>query len=458
MKSKNNRNVILLISLILLVLSGCATVHQVNEKTLAAIYAEQRTQPKKYPVIFVPGIMGSILKDQTTNKMVWGRLSMGISRLLALPINAPFKAVNLVTGNDNLVPAGILDKYTLFPGLVEVEVYDKARRITVQAGGFTKDKDAFAFSYDWRKDPVEAAKQLGTLIDRIKKQSGNPNLKVNLVCHSQGGLIARYYVKYGTADVLNETTIPEPTYAGAKNINKIIMVGTPNVGSMEAFYRLDQGLWLPFIGKIKPETTFTMLSLYTLLPYQGDQIFIDSQGKPLAIDIYDPSNWEKYGWSIFNPELQKHIRQKFIRRHGKQQGELECAECLVNQQSFLANALMRANRFHQALWHGDINQEKQQVSYILFGSDCIPTLQQAMIKPTATGYQTLYRVSDRKMMELMYGLGDETVTKESLLGIRSSPSTRMPAAYEIFISESHGDLTNNPTFMDNVLHILLDQN
>lgn len=442
---------------ILILFSGCATVHQVNERTLVDIYADQRKLPKKYPVIFIPGIMGSILKDQSTNKTVWGRLTMGVSRLIALPINAPFNAVNLVTGNDNLVPAGILDKYTLFPGLVEVEVYDNVRRIAMQAGGFIKDKDSFAFSYDWRKDPVEAAKQLGTLIDRIKLQSGDPNLKVNLVCHSLGGLIARYYIKYGTADVLGQNPLPPPTYTGAKNINIVIMLGTPNDGSMESFHRLDQGLWIPFIGKITPETAFTMLSLYALLPDQDDQIFIDQQGNPLDINLYDPGNWEKNGWSVFNPELQKYIHKKFINRHGKQQGELEYSECLVNQKEFLATALFRANRFHQALWQGDLNQEKEQISYILFGSDGIPTLQRVMIKPANAGYQTIYRVTDRKMRKLMYGLGDGTVTKESLLGIRTGESNRMPAMYEIFINETHGDLTKNPTFMDNILHILLSQ-
>ncbi|MCX7920013.1 MAG: hypothetical protein N3A72_10500 [bacterium] len=441
---------------IILIISGCATVHQVNERTLMDIYADKRNQPKQYPVIFIPGIMGSILKDQSTNKLVWGRFSMGVSRLIALPVNAPFQAVNLVTGSDNLVPAGILDKYTLFPGLVEIEVYNKVRTVAMKAGGFTKDTDAFAFSYDWRKDPVVAAQQLGALIEQVKQRSGNPNLKVNLVCHSLGGLIARYYIKFGTADVLAQDPVPEPTYAGAKNINKVIMLGTPNAGSLEAFHRLDQGLWLPFIGKIPPETTFTMLSLYALLPYQDDQIFIDSQGNPIAINIYAPANWEKYQWSVFHPTIQQNIYRKFIKRHGKQRGEQEYAECLATQRQFLNTALTRANRFHQALWSGDVHQEKQLVTYILFGSDCIPTLQRAMIKSTPTGYQTIYRVSNRKLMKQMYGLGDGTVTKESLMGIRAAPSIRMPSEYKIFISESHGDLTKNPTFLDNILHILLE--
>lgn len=446
------------IFLIVVLISGCATVHRVDNQTLIDLYADQRKLPKKYPVVFIPGIMGSLLKDQKTNKLVWGRVTMGVSQLIALPINAPFQAVNLVTGNENLVPAGILDKYTLLPGLVEIEVYDNARKIAVEAGGFTKDKDAFAFSYDWRKDLVDAAKQLGALIDRIKQQSGNPNLKVNLVCHSQGGLIARYYIKYGTADVLNEPTLPEPTYAGAKNINKVIMLGTPNTGSMESFHRIDQGLWMPFIGKITPETTFTILSLYALLPCQDEQSFIDPEGNPLPINLYAPGNWEKYGWSVFNPEIQQHLRKQYFSRYGKQKGSIKYAEYLVNQKEFLAQALFRANRFHQALWQGDLNLEKQQANYILFGSDCIPTLQQAMIKPNTAGYRTLYRVKNQDIMKLMYGLGDGTVTKESLLGIRAESSTRMPALYEIFISEKHGDLTKNPTFIDNILHILLDQN
>ena len=55
-----------------------------------------------------------------------------------------------------------------------------------------------------------------------------------------GGLIARYYLMYGGADVLDETAA-QVTWAGAANVNKLILVGVPNEGTMEALRALVEG-------------------------------------------------------------------------------------------------------------------------------------------------------------------------------------------------------------------------
>ena len=43
--------------------SGCASVRSVNEDILVNLYASQRQKPKDHPVIFIPGMMGSVLMD-----------------------------------------------------------------------------------------------------------------------------------------------------------------------------------------------------------------------------------------------------------------------------------------------------------------------------------------------------------------------------------------------------------
>jgi pimeloyl-ACP methyl ester carboxylesterase len=58
------------------------------------------------------------------------------------------------------------------------------------------------------------AKRLGQFIDNVLRATGKD--KVNLVCHSMGGLVSRAYIRW----------IPN----GAKKINKILTVGTPNKG------------------------------------------------------------------------------------------------------------------------------------------------------------------------------------------------------------------------------------
>ncbi|MGB0717444.1 MAG: esterase/lipase family protein, partial [Phycisphaerae bacterium] len=67
----------------------------------------------------------------------------------------------------------------------------------------------FQFDYDWRRNNVENARRLHEFIldkkayiqDELKKRYDieNADFKFDLVAHSMGGLIARYYIRYGPA-------------------------------------------------------------------------------------------------------------------------------------------------------------------------------------------------------------------------------------------------------------------
>jgi pimeloyl-ACP methyl ester carboxylesterase len=76
------------------------------------------------------------------------------------------------------------------------------------------DQNLFVFPYDWRRS-------LDTLADRLNDfiNTKSPGTKVNLVGHSMGGLVARAYAqKFGT-----------------DRINKIVTVGSPNMGTVQAY-------------------------------------------------------------------------------------------------------------------------------------------------------------------------------------------------------------------------------
>ncbi len=409
---------------------------RITEDTIIKIYADEKAKPKIHPLIFIPGIFGTVLEEGDTGKVIWGRVPKGLIWELELPIDS----IEMSENRDQVVPAKTITEFSVIPGIIEKDIYGRTKRIALKAAGYEMGKTAFSLSYDWRRDLVEGARKLGELIDGIKREKGIQDLKFDIVCHSAGGLIARYYAKYGTEDVLDRNPIPEPTYAGAKNINKIIMMGTPNYGSLQSFSSLHKGLNVPGIGNVTKEITFSMPSAYELMPFYGKAAFIDAMGIDLDVSLYDPVSWEKYGWSVFGSSTTD-------------------SELRARQRKFLAAVLKRAAAFQEALWKGSLEDEVKHVTYILLGSDANPTSDKALLQKTDSGWRTRFNPHDDTINDLALAPGDNTVTRRSLLGrhIKKGREEEFPSAYEIFLAQDHVDLPGDPTFLDNVLHSLLDR-
>jgi hypothetical protein len=56
-----------------------------------------------------------------------------------------------------------------------------------------------------------------------------------------GGLLLRYYLRYGVQALPDDGSLPPVTWAGAADLEKAVLVATPNAGSVEAFQELSQG-------------------------------------------------------------------------------------------------------------------------------------------------------------------------------------------------------------------------
>lgn len=417
--------------------SGCAMVRPgITEDAIVKIYSDEKDRAKEYPIIFIPGMFGTVLEEGDTGRVIWGRISPGLIEELELPIDS----TKMTENKDQVVPVQTLTEFSVIPGFIEKDIYGRAKYIAVKAAGYEMGKTAFSLIYDWRRDLVEGAQRLGELIDKIKREKGNQDLKFDIVCHSAGGLIARYYAKYGTEDVLDRSPMPEPTYAGAKNIHKIIMMGTPNYGSMQSFRSMHRGMNIIGIGNVTKEIIFSMPSAFELMPFYGKTDFVDPAGKDLDVNLYDPDNWEKYGWSVFGDS-----------------GASD--ELRAKQRRFLAVALKRASAFQEALWKGSLKAEGDKIMYILLGSDVDPTLDKAILQKAGPVWKTWFDPHDDNMKNIIFKAGDNTVTRTSLMGrhMKNGKEEELPSAYEIFLSQGHVDLPDNPTFLDNILHSLLDR-
>ena len=145
------------------------------------------------------------------------------------------------------------------------------------------DTDLFLFPYDWRQDLKKiVSENLALAIDEIRKLTGSE--RVDIVAHSMGGLIARYYVNKA---------------GGGDKIRNMVLVGVPHFGSVDAYAALHpklgcfkltatSSICLP--GLISPATN-AFQSSYELLPTPFffrlyDYFFIDEFpfGKPGKLD------------------------------------------------------------------------------------------------------------------------------------------------------------------------------
>ena len=449
------RKVVLFAVLLGFFLGGCAAK---NSPDLSLLYSKRIAPGSRTPVIVIPGVLGSRLVDQETAKEVW---PVGTWNLLFgsqfTDLSLPITTASNLDAVDQLRPSG------LFYEAVGKDFYQNLIDALVGPGGYncvTVDRigastNCVLFSWDWRRDIVEAAAKLDQLIDRLRVLRDDPELNVDIVAHSAGGLVARYFVRYGARDILNDEQ-PIMSMAGAQKVRKAVLIGTPNFGSTSALQRAIMGAPIG-LTSIKPEVLATMPILYELFPHPDRTWMIDPAGNRLDIDLYDVSTWKEMAWSIFNQNVRARIENSFATSR-------EAENYLAAYESFFKESLLRGKRFHRAL---SIPIETEHTQYIVFGSACRLTpsrclLEQVegMTKIRLLPDEVTNRIPGVDYDRLMLEPGDGSVTKASLLagdGLAVSPNAKgdFPIEYAVFICADHNELPANMTFRDNLLNILI---
>jgi pimeloyl-ACP methyl ester carboxylesterase len=464
-------------------LSGCGPRRTPD---LARIFTATKARTGKRPVIVVPGILGSRLVNRKTGEVVWPTAFRSETDGLGLPISP-----DLAANRDDLVPERIIETAKLLKYGPEVYVYHELLKALRTYGGYRDgdwnnpgadgDHDTlYIFAYDWRRDNVESARELIHKIEALKQKLHRPDLRFNIVAHSMGGLVARYAARYGDADLPADDEAPVITWAGARDINKIFMFGTPNEGSMDALatlldgYSVNEGLrpHIRLFKKISREDLVTAPAIFQLLPHGGAARFLDANLAPLNVDLYDPATWQRYHWSALSePDYRARFKAGLLsdEKAPRPAGDPAMID------AYLAAALTRARRFHQAL--DIVPTTNEPVALYAFGGDCEETLAapvilrdkktnewQTLTKPRAV-QGTDGRVHTRdEVLRAMYEPGDGRVTRNSLLGTHLSEmrrsqlfDTALPLAYALFICDLHGDLQSNKTLQDNALTLLINE-
>jgi pimeloyl-ACP methyl ester carboxylesterase len=227
------------------------------------------------PVILVPSILGTRLVDPG-GRTLWGSLP----RLFGGP--------DICSGAAQ--PAGLLEGFTLFPGLLAYDVYGAMVRFLEHVGGYRRGRDLHVLAYDWRHGVDAAADELGTLVDRLR---GIGDERFDLVGVSTGGMVMRSYLGQGGA-----------------GIRRAIYIGTPQRGSVSALVHLAEGLLLmPGGRRFAPAEMAGCQTVWDTLPHPDEHIFVDADGAPLAFDLYDPATWQKLALDAAAPDLARRLRR-----------------------------------------------------------------------------------------------------------------------------------------------------
>ena len=187
-------------------------------------------------VVFVPGLLGSQLL-RPDGSVAWLNLGNTLGHHdLSLPRKLPFAASRdelapgFLIGTDSALPRAFgFTEYADLLDLLDAAGYEPgagpacATRSTPTTGGATSSRPRAAWrcgSRGWRA------------------RSGDPGARFHLVGHSMGGLVVRWYLRYGGAEPDENAPV---TWAGARRTASVLLTATPNAGSIPALGAISGG-------------------------------------------------------------------------------------------------------------------------------------------------------------------------------------------------------------------------
>jgi|GEM_PF-6621483 hypothetical protein len=215
----------------------------------------------KTPVLFVPGILGTKIKDQNGN-FIWVDLDRMINPLRLDSYSDDF--MDPLSFDSNLLPRNNLSLDNVIKSesyLHTTYNYTEGLINEFASQGYAENRDFFTFPYDWRygvsgkyPDGKTNRDLLMLKIEELSEKS--PTGRVDVIAHSLGGLVVKKYIM----------DMPDP------KIGKLVFVGVPNLGSPRSMLALLDGTDLGIFGLNPQEFKKISQNLpvsYDLLPTKG---------------------------------------------------------------------------------------------------------------------------------------------------------------------------------------------
>jgi pimeloyl-ACP methyl ester carboxylesterase len=438
-----------------LLTAGCTTVGPAADQ----LYPAYSATLERYPVILIPGLLGSRLARASDGVELWpgGTRKLLTSDYLDLALRIDPGTLEPV--DDGLVPSGI------FEGAAGKDFYGRIIQELRQSGGYRLARPGrpvvqerarlYVFTYDWRQDNVQTVRKLDELIERIRLDYKDPYLRVDVIAHSMGGLVVRYYERYGTADVLNGDSFAV-TGAGLSKLRRVVLLGTPNQGTVTAVNKFLNGYRVGF-SSLPTEGVATMPSTFQLFPHPLVDWVVNVNGQPLNFDLFAVDFWRRYEWSIFDHRIQRRMD-----RHR----DVWPAQDVFER--WFEKRLDRGRRFVWSLMvpPGDVPLVKP----LLLGANCVPTPRRLVFENIAG--ESVARLRPEQILNptpgvdyesLMFAPGDGSVTLASLLSREdlargaagSGPQEAIEPEREQIVCARHDALTSDDVLLGALIEYLL---
>ncbi len=452
-------------------LSACAPGPQAD---LALIYnpSARHHGIDRNPIIVIPGLLGSRLRDPASGRIVWGAFDGNAAdpatpdgaRLVALPFTDMMSSPGA-----GVRPDGVLDRVRIRVAGIPIALQAYAEILgTLGVGGYRDQAlglggevsygddhfTCFQFDYDWRQDNVANARRLMAFMREKRayvqgeyaRRFGvrDAPVKFDIAAHSMGGLVARYAMLYGGADLPADGSLPPLTYEGAGLIARLIQIGTPNGGSLDAFKALVDGrdFGAPIVPAYSPAILGTFPSMYQLLPRPRARAVVAGEE---ALDLHDPATWRRMGWGLAKGDIDRDLAT--LMPGVSDAGERRRLALLLQ-----GRLVARARAFAAAMDRPVAMPAGTEL--MIVAGDAIPTASRMRADP-ATG----------RVAQVATAPGDALVLRDSaLLDLRQGqdprdPVVRSPLGFSrtLFLPREHLEITRDPTFRNNILFWLLEE-
>ena len=414
------------------------------------------------PVIVIHGFLGSHLKDTITKEDVWGTFTgldalRGYSdkelRALSHPMvyGKPLKELK-----DTVYPSDLLNTFdiSLFGIHFHHNAYKKMIDILIRAGYNQEGMplyegeniySLFIFFYDWRRDLAENAAKLHEFIlekrayvqKEYKKlyNTDNYDVQFDILAHSMGGLLARYYLRYGNQDLPASNPLAKLNWHGTKYVDKLVLVGTPNYGYLDAYLELIDGLQIAsHVPYYPPAVVGTFPTYYQLMPSTDTNSVVDENnpnGKP--IDIFDLKIWLDMKWGLADPEQDKILKVLLPKISHPAKRRKTAID-------HLEKCLKRAKQFNKAMQVH--SKPPNKITLILFLGSTFETNGVASVNK-----------ENNTLEVISYAAGDGKISVSSAR-MDKNPEKRWDAI--IHLNSTHMGITSSPDFENNLLYYLLE--